>query len=108
MFVYKIPYRRARAWPRPSARASKGILHTNIMYFLLQNNNYLRCKRKSTHLINFVSSNAKVVSLKLFTQLKIHLDLLFLNANLILNNRAFLISLCSKLVVSKNQKFGYF
>ena len=24
--VYKIPYRRARAWP--SARASKGILHT--------------------------------------------------------------------------------
>ena len=31
--VYKIPYRRARAWPssafRPSARASKGILHTN-------------------------------------------------------------------------------
>ena len=26
--VYKIPYRRARAWPRPSARASKGILHT--------------------------------------------------------------------------------
>ena len=25
--VYKIPYRRARAWP--SARASKGILHTN-------------------------------------------------------------------------------
>ena len=25
-FVYKIPYRRARAWP--SARASKGILHT--------------------------------------------------------------------------------
>ena len=35
-FVYKIPYRRARAWPsgcsafRPSARASKGILHTNV------------------------------------------------------------------------------
>ena len=36
--VCKIPYRRARAWPsgcivcsafRPSARASKGILHTN-------------------------------------------------------------------------------
>ena len=30
--VFKIPYRRARAWPsgfRPSARASKGILHTN-------------------------------------------------------------------------------
>ena len=25
--VYKIPYRSARAWP--SARASKGILHTN-------------------------------------------------------------------------------
>ena len=25
--VYKIPYRRARAWP--SARASKGILHTS-------------------------------------------------------------------------------
>ena len=26
--VYKIPYRRARAWP--SARASKGILHTSF------------------------------------------------------------------------------
>ena len=30
LFVYKIPYRRARAWP--SARASKGILHTSILY----------------------------------------------------------------------------
>ena len=29
-FVYKIPYRRARAWP--SARASKGILHTIVSY----------------------------------------------------------------------------
>ena len=29
--VYKIPYRRARAWPRPSARASKGILHTKLI-----------------------------------------------------------------------------
>ena len=31
LFVYNIPYRRARAWPkaiRPSACASKGILHT--------------------------------------------------------------------------------
>ena len=27
LVVYKIPYRRARAWP--SARASKGIVHTN-------------------------------------------------------------------------------
>ena len=27
IFVYKIPFRRARAWP--SARASKGILHTS-------------------------------------------------------------------------------
>ena len=35
IFEYKIPYRRARAWPslafRPSARASKGILHTNYI-----------------------------------------------------------------------------
>ena len=34
MVVYKIPYRRARAWPngfRPCARASKGILHTKVM-----------------------------------------------------------------------------
>ena len=29
MIVYKIPYRRPRAWP--SARASKGILHTSKM-----------------------------------------------------------------------------
>ena len=29
-FVYNIPYRRARAWP--SARASKGILHTMLAY----------------------------------------------------------------------------
>ena len=31
--VYKIPYRRARAWPigfKPRARASKGILHTSM------------------------------------------------------------------------------
>ena len=28
-FVYKIPYRRARAWPGRVRRASKGILHTN-------------------------------------------------------------------------------
>ena len=28
--VYKIPYRRARAWP--SARASKGILHTIMQH----------------------------------------------------------------------------
>ena len=27
--VYKIPYRHVRAWPRLSARASKGILHAN-------------------------------------------------------------------------------
>ena len=45
LVVYKIPYRRARAWPssckalvcsqwsafRPSARASKGILHTTYI-----------------------------------------------------------------------------
>ena len=28
MFVYKIPYRRARAWPSRVRRASKGTLHT--------------------------------------------------------------------------------
>ena len=28
--VYKIPYRRARAWPGRVRRASKGILHTSI------------------------------------------------------------------------------
>ena len=36
--VYKIPYRRARAWPvQPLGRvrrASKGILHTTIQYTL--------------------------------------------------------------------------
>ena len=31
-FVYKIPYRRARAWP--SGCASKGILHTTIGYLV--------------------------------------------------------------------------
>ena len=29
LIVYNIPYRRARAWP--SARASKGILHTRTL-----------------------------------------------------------------------------
>ena len=36
VFVYKIPYRRARAWPSGCIgrvrRASKGILHTNLVY----------------------------------------------------------------------------
>ena len=35
VLVYKIPYRRARAWPsgfRPSARASKGILDTKNVH----------------------------------------------------------------------------
>ena len=39
MLVYKIPYRRARAWP--SARASKGILHTKHMQKLPVN--YIAC-----------------------------------------------------------------
>ena len=30
--VYKIPYRRARLAFRPSARTSKGILHTTMNY----------------------------------------------------------------------------
>ena len=74
--------------------------------------NIFPTSRKSTHLISFVSSNAKVVSLKLFTQLtlfsstEIYLDLLFLNANLIVNNRASLISLYSKLVYTQWQRGG--
>ena len=28
LLVYKMPFRRVRTWPRPSVRASKGILHT--------------------------------------------------------------------------------
>ena len=35
-FVYKIPYLRARAWPMPSARASKGILHTKKAMYMGQ------------------------------------------------------------------------
>ena len=32
LIVYKIPYRRVRAWPRPSARVSKGILYTKLLH----------------------------------------------------------------------------
>ena len=41
--VYKIPYRRARAWP--SARASKGILHTTVCHarFTILSKSRLTC-----------------------------------------------------------------
>ena len=53
--VYKIPYCRARAWPSgcsafgPSARASKGILHTIIDHSQQKNRNMslFENKRKS-------------------------------------------------------------
>ena len=36
LIVYKIPYRREHAWPKPSARTSKGILHTMVLIRLSQ------------------------------------------------------------------------
>ena len=48
--VYKIPYRRAHAWPLGRVRrASKGILHTTVRVYILCRIGYMLCRSVSIY-----------------------------------------------------------